>query len=421
MAAAFGLSPCRNPRGDYQQSKCEQNLNQVTRIQSSSCLSDIDVRLSQVYLLLSEINQIISKCPEPVQSRQLLPRVDVILSEMTWIVTQSQEDGSAVDGDDSYVSLNWDTYNHSNYYNLFHDSYNNSNQNLSFLFDTEEEDEVDIIPADHGEVDMTPADHGEDDMKLDAPGEDDDHAEEDMNIAERVMLRRRSSNPNTMSIVSSGTSREVPVSKPKQAISFIDEMLSFMSRVAPKDIFSMKKSRRRKMKKMMKSVHKELRNVFKYSLDIFTPAPVPPVPDQRPPVPVVDWTRVNQRGLGNLPTPQMFPKLGCSDDPNIYAERIRDHGAHGRISSGTIHAKERFPFGLEYGLMTDLGLISTNKGDHMEDPYQNTVQGHVWSRDLCQWVIHAKLPQAYSTNKKNVVKKQKALIFPKKSRRRELR
>ena len=85
-------------------------------IQSSSCLSDVDVRLSQVYLLLSEINQIILKCPEPVQSRQLLPRVDVILSEMTWIVTQSQEDGSAVDGDDSYVSLNWDTYNHSNYY-----------------------------------------------------------------------------------------------------------------------------------------------------------------------------------------------------------------------------------------------------------------------------------------------------------------
>ena len=388
-------------------------------IQSSSCLSDIDVRLSQVYLLLSEINQIISKCPEPVQSRQLLPRVDVILSEMTWIVAQSQEDGSAVDGDDSYVSLNWDTYNHSNYYNLFHDSNNNSNHNLSF--DTEEEDEADIIPADHCEVDMTPADHGEDDMKLDAPGEDDDHAEEDMNIAERVMLRRRSSNPNTMSIVSSGTSREAPVSKPKQAISFIDEMLSFMSRIAPKDVFSLKKSRRRKMKKITKSVPKELRNVFKYSLDIFTPAQIPPVPDQRPPVPVVDWTRVNQRGLGSLPTPQMIPKLGCSDDPNIYAERIRDHGAQRRISSGTIHAKERFPFGLEYGLMTDLGVISTNKGDHMEDPYQNIVQGHVWSRDLCQWVIHAKLPQAYSTNKKDVVKKQKAVIFPRKSRRRELR
>ena len=97
-------------------------------------MSDIDVRLSQVYLLLSEINQIISKCPEPVQSRQLLPRVDVILSEMTWIVALSQDDGSAVDGDDSYdvpdVSLDWDTYNHSNYYNLFHDSYNNSNQNF---------------------------------------------------------------------------------------------------------------------------------------------------------------------------------------------------------------------------------------------------------------------------------------------------
>ena len=270
---------------------------------------------------------------------------------------------------------------------------------------------------------MTPADHGEDDMKLDAPGEDDDHAEEDMNIAGRVMLRRRSSNPNTMSIVSSGTSREVPVSKPKQAISFIDEMLSFMSRVAPKDIFSMKKSRRRKMKKMMKSVHKELRNVFKYSLDIFTPAPVPPVPDQRPPVPVVDWTRVNQRGLGNLPTPQMFPKLGCSDDPNIYAERIRDHGAHGRISSGTIHAKDRFPFGGEFGLMTDLGVISTNKGDHMEDPYCNIVHGHVWSRDLQRWVIYAKYPKDNSkrVRKKKVIEEAAAAPAKKPKRKKELR
>ena len=78
---------------------------------------------------------------------------------------------------------------------------------------------------------------------------------------------------------------------------------------------------------------------------------------------------MNERSLGNLPKPQMFPKLGCSDDPNIYADRIHDHGAHGRIDTGTIHAKEPYPFGLEYGLMTDLGVISCNKGD----PYCNVI------------------------------------------------
>ena len=165
---------------------------------------------------------------------------------------------------------------------------------------------------------------------------------------------------------------------------------------------------------MMNKIHPELKAIYRNNQDLFSPAPGSPVHDQRPPVPVVDWTKVNQRGLGNLPTPQMFPKLGCSDDPNIYTERIRDHGAHGRISSGTIHAKERFPFGGEFGLMTDMGVISTNKGEHMVDPYQNIVHGHVWSRDLHQWVIHAKPPDADNTNKKKA-----GAALPKKSRRRE--
>ena len=67
--------------------------------------------------------------------------------------------------------------------------------------------------------------------------------------------------------------------------------------------------------------------------------------------------------------------------------------------------------------MTDMGVISTNKGEHMVDPYRNIVHGHVWSRDLCQWVIHAKPPDAYNTNKNAVGKAGAAL--PKKSRRRE--
>ena len=173
----------------------------------------------------------------------------------------------------------------------------------------------------------------------------------------------------------------------------------------------------------MYTIHTELKSVFKSAEDIFSPALQSPVPDThpQPPVPVVEWSKVNTRGLGNLPTPQMFPKLGCSDDPKIYEERIEDRGAHGRIKRGTIHGEDRFPFGLEYGLMTDLGVISTNKGEHMEDPYQNIVHGHVWSRDLCQWVIHAKLPQAYNTNKKDAVKKKKAGTKVPKKPRRELR
>ena len=45
--------------------------------------------------------------------------------------------------------------------------------------------------------------------------------------------------------------------------------------------------------------------------------------------------------------------------------------------SGTIYL-----FGGKICLMTDLGVISTNNGDHMDDPYQNIVHGHVWSHEF---------------------------------------
>ena len=40
--------------------------------------------------------------------------------------------------------------------------------------------------------------------------------------------------------------------------------------------------------------------------------------------------------------------------------------------------------------MTDLGIISTNKGDQMDDPYNHIINGYVWSRELLCWVIHAR-------------------------------
>jgi len=407
--------------------------------QSRYCLSDVDVRLSQAHVLFSEINQMMSKCPEPVQSRKLLPRLDVILSEISSLVALSQDCINDVDGDDSYdcpdgsLSLDWDDYNYNsiNYYDL--QNYDDLNNNLSLsasgqsyaedCFHDEDEDAGgnDIHGDTGGNDNHVDVKHDCHEDVMEVESEDDG---ENGNIADRVMQRRRSPNLRPTSSTTSGgdyTISSAPaVSTPKQAIKFIDKILMFISRIAPNDKFSMSKSRSRRRRKIIKYIHPELRFVFKNSHDLLSPAPESLVPG-KPPLPVVDWTKVNTRGLGNLPTPQMFPKLGCSEDPNIYADRIRDHGAHGRISSGSIHAKERFPFGGEFGLMTDQGVISTNKGEHMEDPYMNIVHGHVWSRDLHQWVIHAKPSQADNTNKKNGVKKQKGAIFPKKSRRRELR
>ena len=84
----------------------------------------------------------------------------------------------------------------------------------------------------------------------------------------------------------------------------------------------------------------------------------------------------------------MFPKHGCSDDPVHYAPVV-DNNPIVCITYPSPHQKP-FPFGGEFGLMTDVGVISTNKGDQMEDPYNHIIHGHVWSRELSRWVIHAR-------------------------------
>ena len=191
------------------------------------------------------------------------------------------------------------------------------------------------------------------------------------------------------------------------------KLIKFISIAAPNAKFSVAKSRRRRRRKIMKFVHKELKILFTNSLDIFIPFQPGPVPDKRPPVPIVDWSKVNNRSLGNLPTPQMFPKHGCSDDPNIYAQRSDDRGPHGIIQYGTLHEKP-FPFGGEFGLMTDLGIISTNKGDQMDDPYNHIIHGHVWSRELCRWVIHARYSKDNINNNPKVKEGGRNFKKPKK-------
>ena len=169
------------------------------------------------------------------------------------------------------------------------------------------------------------------------------------------------------------------------------KLIKFINIAAPGAVYSMSKSRRRRRKRKMKAVHPELRILFQHCEELFSPSPAAPVPVSRPPVPLVDWSRVNSRSLGNLPQPKMFPKLGCSNDPVFY-EPVIDNNPIVRITHPAPH-KKPFPFGGEFGLMTDVGVISTNKGDQMEDPYNHIIHGHVWSRDQCCWVIHARFPR----------------------------
>ena len=151
-----------------------------------------------------------------------------------------------------------------------------------------------------------------------------DNSEEDADeysIAYRVLSRRRSSPDPVESCPQDQSSSSIcchPPNANTQVDLIINKLLFCISRNAPGDVYSMKKSVQRRKRRMIKSIHPELRCLFQHSSDLFTTASGSPAPNLRPPVPVVDWTKVNERSLGNLPKPQMFPKLGCSDDPNIY-------------------------------------------------------------------------------------------------------
>ena len=95
-----------------------------------SYLSDVAVKFSLINVLFSEINQMMSTSPVPVQSRLLLlPRVQIILSELNQFVmsTQKCKDVDEVTSDvddcphDLGVELEWDNNNYQDsYYHLYY-------------------------------------------------------------------------------------------------------------------------------------------------------------------------------------------------------------------------------------------------------------------------------------------------------------
>ena len=74
----------------------------------SSCLSEVDLLLSEVNVKLCEANVKLSRSFEVKSRRMLLPRVQMILSELEWIVEKSDEDDASLS---SCESLSWDFYN----------------------------------------------------------------------------------------------------------------------------------------------------------------------------------------------------------------------------------------------------------------------------------------------------------------------
>ena len=150
---------------------------------------------------------------------------------------------------------------------------------------------------------------------------------------------------------------------------FIDSMLNFIDTVAPKSKFNKQKSKRRRMKKMKKLIHPHLRTMWSNSNAIVSQSPPTPVSTSTPRYPIIDWSKVNEKFIKNIPRPQRFPLHGCL---NIHDVENEDY------SCGIA------PHGYGIGYLTNLGIIAPLNDNQIVHGYMSTDAG---------WILHAQYPK----------------------------
>ena len=136
-------------------------------------------------------------------------------------------------------------------------------------------------------------------------------------------------------------------------------------------------------KRTKKELHPHLLRMWQHSSELFSPPDVPPatVPAPASPYPVVDWSQVNKRFLGNLPEPTPFPLSGCSPDEKFY----RDCDKQGSYTNTRWMLGDAF--GSRRGYMTEDGVIAPSG-------YGQTLHGYVWSDEFRSWVLQTKKKDA---------------------------
>ena len=180
-----------------------------------------------------------------------------------------------------------------------------------------------------------------------------------------------------------------------------------MSRVAPANKFAplISKKRKKKMrqKKLKKVLHPDLITMWQHCSQLCAEPDVSPATPTPSPYPRVDWSRVNQRMLANLPKPERFPVHGCAQDESFFVKR-QVTVAHDSVRFWSPYEEAgSYPYGSLPGFLTQDGVIAP--GGHGEN-----VHGYVWSPDYQGWVLQATNPQKQNKDKA-------AFVFNKKFKR----
>ena len=151
---------------------------------------------------------------------------------------------------------------------------------------------------------------------------------------------------------------------------FINRILSSISKSAPGDIFSRRKSDRRRERMLRSQVHPELFTIWQNSSQMFAPYTVR---CSSPTLlhPTINLREINVHFLGNIPKPRKFPISGCSQDPEHYSTWFTS-------DPNSRHGSPFGPIGFAYGYQTNNGVVAVP---------DKPVHGYVWDHDNDSWVL----------------------------------
>ena len=161
---------------------------------------------------------------------------------------------------------------------------------------------------------------------------------------------------------------------------FINRLLSVISSSSPNYIYQ----KEWRQKKIDNFIYPDFLEIWRNSTVIFSEdaeEEVVSISSPPPPViryPTIDITKCNIRSIANVPKPQKYPILGCSDDPEFYVLSNSCYKATGGYYKCS-------PHGEKYGYRTNLGIVPVP---------DKPVHGYVWdgTNDHSDWVLNAVKP-----------------------------
>ena len=289
---------------------------------TSSYLSEVDVKLSQINVLFSEINQLMSPSQVPAyQSRLLLPRIDIILSEIMSFVSYSKDRGSENPNEESHDDhdmiddesashddLEWDD-NHNCFYHLFYP-------------DSSSDDDAKSVHASSDDDAESVHAKSEDSKDIITSGQ----LEYNVITSGQLELDVITSGQLELNVITSGQLEQDVITTTDM---FIAKMISIVSSLAPSHIYDAKRAQRKRRKQIRKKVDPELRTLWINAASIISPITSTEMSANLS-YPTVDWSTVNKRFISNIPTPSLQPIFGCSEDPKFYEDVFErsDYGYH---------------------------------------------------------------------------------------------